>query len=255
MFNFMGLQAAKNPAFTPGAIPSTDSPLPPNAVEVPIIALEEFAPLPYSNKEVVEREDPSRFGGTPVALPAVKSGVPLIGSSSDGKYYFVYIYGVIGASTAEQIAAYADVIRILDTADESITVHFVIHSPGGCVFTAAKLCSAMARTKAVTVAEAAGTVASAATVIFGQASKHIIRDSAVFMYHFSSHGDTGSTLAIALTADVTREYVKKVLIDPQVAKGFLTESDVTEIMKRTDVYISGIAMRERLSKSSSTGDS
>lgn len=195
-------------------------------------------------------KDTSRYSGVPIALPKAELSVPYIVTKPgvDGiTDYDIYIVGTIDIGNVKSFEAYNDIIRILKYATEDTKINIIIDTMGGDIQVGCLLASAMRASAADITTVATGYVMSMGTVIWHAGKKRIVRDSAIFMYHFSSHGDAGSSISINAISQMLVDYVTDVLIMPSLRDGMITDSEYDRIVKREDIYISGVEMNRRLS--------
>lgn len=100
--------------------------------------------------------------------------------AEDGSEATIYIYDVIDSFWG--IAA-QDVAKAISELDASITLHVRINSPGGDVFEATAIATAIAQHKGKTVAHIDGLAASAATFISAAADEVEISEGGFYMIH------------------------------------------------------------------------
>lgn len=162
--------------------------------------------------------------------------------------YNIHITGGIGVWNQATAMALSNVVQILDHATEDMVITFYLDTPGGRIDNMARIVSAMRTTKAKTVTVAVGAVMSAGGPIWAAGKVRKILPGAVFMFHFSSHGDFGNSMMIAQNADRLVQYVKDVFLGPLVADGLLLEEELARVLQREDVLVSASVMQLRLNK-------
>lgn len=198
-----------------------------------------------------EDKDVLRFGARPIVLKEIPVYPHIIERpQADGKppNYDIFQFGPIGAYNRAEALALQDFVQVVSNAAEGSTVTIYVDTPGGVVSDALRMTAAMHRSKAHIVTCAIGMVASAGTVLWAAGDEKRISDHAAFMFHFSSHGDGGSSLAVADNATVLVEHVKTHLLAPMLDAGYITEEEMDLILRREDVFIDAAAMRKRIEK-------
>lgn len=147
-----------------------------------------------------------------------------------------------------------DIVRIVSTAAPDDVVVFHISSYGGDVDAAARLCSAVARSKATVRMVAAGPICSAATLLWSMGTDLIVKPGAYFMEHMSSHGDGGNSMNIAFETNALIAYVTRVLLKRMRELKLYTDDEFDAmITKRQDIYIDAPVAAERLGLEVDTG--
>lgn len=140
-----------------------------------------------------------------------------------------------------------DIARLIEEADETQTFTFWINSPGGMLHVATPVCEVMRRTKAHTVTIAIGAVASAAALMWCYGKERRITPAGSLLFHMSSHGDMGNTVAIANQARTLWQSVCDFALLPFKEQGLITDDEYDAIVTTgRDVIVTYKQMSERL---------
>lgn len=184
----------------------------------------------------------------PIAMPRPfgSADIPVITvapreDNKAGVHYTVQITGAI-----EHIYQFLEFIQILDLATENDKIDVMLDTPGGCVFTTQLLLERMNSCKATVTTIAAGLVASAGTFLWFFSKQREVQDLALFMFHSSSHGDVGKTLAIQETSTEMVKYMQKT-VKAMIAAGILTAEEAGKIFRqKKDLFVPGKIIRARM---------
>lgn len=183
----------------------------------------------------------------PIAMPRPFGGDPptiTISERSDGKpgrYITVQITGPIVS-----MYQYLEFIQVLDAATRDDKIDVVIDTPGGCVFTTQLLVERMNSSKATVTAVAGGLVASAGTFLWFFSKHRDVREWSTFMFHSSSHGDFGKSLAIQETSTEMVNYMQNT-VKAMIEDGILTRPEASRIFRqKKDLFLPGSIIRARM---------
>lgn len=180
---------------------------------------------------------PRPFGSVNIPTITVKPRA----DQKEGLHFTVQINGVI-----EHIYQFLEFIAVLDCATENDKIDVMLDTPGGCVFTTQYLLERMNSCKATVTTIASGLVASAGTFLWFFSKQREVQDWALFMFHSSSHGDVGKTLAIQETSTEMVKYMQKT-IKAMIADGILTAEEATAIFRqKKDLFVPGKIVRARM---------
>ena len=180
---------------------------------------------------------PRPFGSVNIPTITVKPRA----DQKEGLHFTVQINGVI-----EHIYQFLEFMVILDHATEKDKIDVMLDTPGGCVFTTQYLLERMNSCKATVTTIASGLVASAGTFLWFFSKQREVQDWALFMFHSSSHGDVGKTLAIQETSTEMVKYMQKT-IKAMIADGILTAEEATAIFRqKKDLFVPGKIVRARM---------
>lgn len=158
-----------------------------------------------------------------------------------GTHYTVQISGVI-----ESPYQFLEFIQLLQTADEEDIIDVKLNTPGGCVFTTQVLLNWMNSSKAKVTTYASGLVASAGTFLWFYSKNHEVDDWSTFMFHSSSHGDRGKSIAIKETSTSMVTYMETI-VKAMIAKGILTAEEAGKIFRqKKDLFLPGTLIRARM---------
>lgn len=180
---------------------------------------------------------PRPFGS--VNIPVITVG-PNAGNKA-GLHYTVQITGAI-----EHVYQFLEFIQVLDLATENDKIDVMLDTPGGCVFTTQLLLERMNSCKATVTTIAAGLVASAGTFLWFFSKQREVQDLALFMFHSSSHGDAGKTLAIQETSTEMVKYMQKT-VRAMIEAGIITAEEAGKIFRqKKDLFVPGKIIRARM---------
>lgn len=175
---------------------------------------------------------------------------PLIPELDSIKYYrqtlqisihHFYIVDEIG-----DVGAFLDMINVLKTAEQHDTVFIYLNTPGGDLYTAIQIISAIRQSQATVVTCIEGMVASAGTLIFLAGHKHVVNPNCTFMIHNYSGGAWGKGNEMALRVRHSEQYFKKLATD--LYGKFLTEEEIHDVVNGKDFWMESEEVLERLNK-------
>lgn len=150
-----------------------------------------------------------------------------------------------------EVAPFLDMINILKTAEAHDTVFINLNTPGGNLYTAIQLMSAIRQSNATVVTCIEGMVASAGTLIFLAGHKHVVNANCTFMIHNYSHGAWGKGNEVALRVKHSEHYFNKLAHD--MYGNFLTSEEITEVVNGKDFWMESEEVLARLDKTKSAG--
>lgn len=206
------------------------------------------------------------FGGDTSAAKELPSGTDLYDSMNfeDLPYCPVYllgknedggnVYKCCISSTIEDVSEYFNLLEILLTMSDKDAIQLSICSPGGYVATGTMISEAISRCKGFVHTYATGICASAGSLIWSAGHKCDMSDTAVFMYHMSSHFDANNSKSIEIEARHMVEYVRRAFLEVSVRKGHITKEEADLIYSEPDreIWIPAKEMRERILNFQST---
>ena len=155
-----------------------------------------------------------------------------------------YIVDEIG-----DVPPFLDMINTLKTAEQHDTVFIYLNTPGGNLYTAIQIISAIRQSNATVVTCIEGMVASAGTLLFLAGHKHVVNPNCTFMIHNYSHGAWGKGNEVALRVKHSEHYFNKLAHD--LYGGFLTEEEITEVINGKDFWFESDELLQRLDSSKS----
>lgn len=150
----------------------------------------------------------------------------------------IFIFDIIG-----HIGEFAEIIAVLSIAMPNDTIIFKINSPGGYLHTMLTLIDAINTTKARTIAECSGIVASAATMIALACTGLYVANHTTFMLHNFTGGTYGKGHEII--ADVEHMVPNNRKIFETLYKKFVTKKEINKIISGKDYYFTTEEVRER----------
>ncbi len=183
------------------------------------------------SKEATPQSMGGLFGASLIPVTAV----PLSGMKYD------FDISEIGHSEDFQ-----QLLQVLRFAQEEDEIHLHINSPGGSLFTAVQICTAIAGSNAKRVsAHAEGLVASAATLIFLGCNQWNISPLASFMFHTSSSVEIGKMPDMLKSIKAHEAHLN--VVCGTLYKDFLTEDEIDLIInKNDDMWLTAAEATERL---------
>ena len=143
-------------------------------------------------------------------------------------------------------SAYRDELHLINTANESETIVLDICTGGGVLDTAMLFNRALNTTQAHTVAIIGPTCASAGSVIALSCREWVVDDNSSLMCHTSSYGIQAKDTDIYEHANFSRKQLLKLYNN--VYKGFLSEEEISDVIKGTPFYFDSDELSERLDR-------
>jgi Protease subunit of ATP-dependent Clp proteases len=150
-----------------------------------------------------------------------------------------YIVDEIG-----EVPPFLDMINTLKTAEQHDTVFIYLNTPGGNLYTAIQIISAIRQSNATVVTCIEGMVASAGTLLFLAGHKHVVNPNCTFMIHNYSHGAWGKGNEVALRVKHSEHYFNKLAHD--LYGKFLTEDEINDVINGKDFWMESEEVLKRL---------
>lgn len=139
---------------------------------------------------------------------------------------------------------YRKIVQLLRQSSPNDLIIFEINSPGGFLSGLNTLLEAIKITEATTVAYIVGTCASAAGILALHCDDVVVGDGCDFLAHHVSYGTSGRGSDImSHTQHVARTSEKLIR---ETYAGFLTETEITELLAGRQIYFDADDVRERL---------
>lgn len=139
---------------------------------------------------------------------------------------------------------YVDVIHRLHTATENDTIYIHLNTPGGDLATGVQLVGAMQNTCAHVITILEGIAYSLGTLIFLAGDELVINDHGMMMFHNFSSGLRGKGNEMASELNATIEWFASIASDFYLP--FLTEDELSRIMRGEDMWMQAAEIRTRL---------
>ena len=195
-----------------------------------------FIPL-NSLIDIQANANPGNGGNGPILLPVFET------KGSDGQQIFTA--SIIGPIS--NLVEYTLLIQVLDRATPGQVVRLILDTQGGQVDTAVAIANAIRRSKATVIGIANGQVmSSASTFIFPACHKFEIRRGAIFMFHSSTHNQSGKSMVIRDYAITIIDYLKQCL-QMVVDLGLLEPSELEQIIeKKATIFLPGEIVKSRM---------
>ena len=134
----------------------------------------------------------------------------------------------------------------LRSVEESDMVALRINSPGGRFDLAAQIVNALRECKGRVVGVIEQECASAATLIFLACDSWEVNPWAEMMIHNATYGAWGKAHEISARVRASDDRMTKVL--KEVYSGFLTDSEIVDVIKGQDIYLTAEEISDRLQK-------
>lgn len=151
-----------------------------------------------------------------------------------------YIVDEIG-----DVREFLDLINILKTAEEHDTIFIYLNTPGGNLYTAIQIISAMRQSHATVITCLEGEVASAGTLIFLAGHKYVVNPNCTFMIHNYSHWVGGKGNEVAIRVRYSEQYFHKLATD--LYGRFLTAEELSDVLNGKDLWMDSEDVLRRLS--------
>jgi ATP-dependent protease ClpP protease subunit len=156
----------------------------------------------------------------------------------------VTIYHFYIIDEIEDVKPYLELINTLKTAEKHDTIFIYLNTPGGSLYTAIQIISAIKQTEATVITSIEGSVCSAGTLIFLSGHKFMVNPNCTFMIHNYSHWTGGKGNEIAAQVKYQESYFKKLAKD--IYGGFLTDTEITEMSEGKDFWFDSEEVLKRL---------
>lgn len=156
-------------------------------------------------------------------------------------------YKIRIARPITEIDDFEEEIMALEEATEHDVVFVQLSSPGGSLETCDFICRRMNECAAPIIVEIGMTCASAASAMMLQATDWVIDDSSTAMIHACSYSpgwgkEFDVRMSVSYTERLNREWIERTY------SGFLTESELKQVLDGKDLYFFADDLRERLPK-------
>lgn len=139
---------------------------------------------------------------------------------------------------------YRDELNLINTSTEMDTIVLDICTDGGVLDTAMLFKRALFNTPAHTVAIIGPACSSAGSILALSCEEHVLDDTSNLMIHTSTYGLVAKDTDIYEHANFSRKQLRKLYED--VYSGFLSESDLEDVIKGTPFYFDADQLAERL---------
>jgi ATP-dependent protease ClpP protease subunit len=152
-----------------------------------------------------------------------------------------YISGPI-----EEPSKYTEMIHQIRTAGQNDVVHLHLNTPGGLVATGVQLISAMRASNGHIVTHLEGEACSMGALLFLTADEMVVYDDSLLMFHNYSGGAYGKGHEITASIEATNKWYTRLATN--VCTPFLTEEELSEIIKGADLWMLSDEVEDRLKK-------
>jgi len=141
---------------------------------------------------------------------------------------------------------FSEILGLLATAPDTDTIIFIINNGGGFLSSLLQIRDAISRCACPVVAEIAGTVASAATMLALSCDDIYVADHTTFMIHNFSGGSIGKGGEIR--TEVPHLLATTDAVFKEVYHKFLTKKEIKRVLQDRDIYLTSQEVRERFAK-------
>lgn len=141
---------------------------------------------------------------------------------------------------------YVDCFHDIRNSRDTDTIKIYINCFGGNLFTTIQFIQVLSETKAHVIVCVEGACMSAATLIFLMGDEFIITDHSMFMFHNYSGGTEGKGGEMYHGMIHERKWASKLF--QQMYQGFLTPSEIVELLDDKDIWLDSKQVFERLQK-------
>lgn len=139
---------------------------------------------------------------------------------------------------------YFNLINTLKTSEQHDTIFININTPGGNLYTALQIISAIKQSAATVVTCMEGLVASAGTMIFLAGHRHMIGPNSSFMAHNYSGYSHGKGNELKTRQEFDERNFLQLMRD--IYTGFLTETEILALMEDRDVWLTADEVAKRI---------
>lgn len=141
---------------------------------------------------------------------------------------------------------YINVFQIIRSAGPNDLVKIHINSSGGLLSTAIQFMRVLLETQATVIASVEGDCCSAATMIMLAADEVELSPHSTFLFHNYSGGAIGKGGELFEKIEHLQQWSSDLFHD--VYNGFLSESEIQDIMKGKDIWMSAKEVKARIDK-------
>lgn len=141
---------------------------------------------------------------------------------------------------------YHDFLRAINSSTQYDEIHIHINCYGGDLDAAIQMYHSLSRSKASVTIYVEGACISAATMIMMCADTIEFSPWASIMFHAYSGGELGKYQEIQSASEFRREWFTRLACE--VYDGFLTKSEITEILRGRDLWMTADTATERFKK-------
>ena len=141
---------------------------------------------------------------------------------------------------------YVDCFHDIRNSRSTDIIKIYINCPGGNLFTTIQFIQVLAETEAHIIACVEGACMSAATLIFLMADEFIITDHSMFMFHNYSGGTEGK--GGEMYHGMIHERKWAATLFQEMYDGFLTQSEIVDLLNDKDIWLDSKQVFERLEK-------
>jgi ATP-dependent protease ClpP protease subunit len=148
------------------------------------------------------------------------------------------------------VGEFLDLINILKTAEAHDTIFIYLNTPGGNLYTAIQIISAIRQSGATVITCLEGEVASAGTLIFLAGHKYVVNPNCTFMIHNYSHWVGGKGNEVAIRVKYSEQYFRTLASD--MYGKFLTPQELDDVLNGKDIWLDSDQVLARLGATDSS---
>lgn len=141
---------------------------------------------------------------------------------------------------------YTDMIHRIKTASPGDVIYINLNTPGGNLVTGVQLINAMNSTPAKVITTLESTAHSLGTLIFLSGDEYTIHENCLMLFHNYSGGTFGKGNEQSAQLDATIKWFNKLM--KRICSPFLTEDEISRIIKGEDLWLDSDEIRKRLIK-------
>jgi len=141
---------------------------------------------------------------------------------------------------------WSEEVSAIQTATENDIIHIYINSPGGNLFTATELLSAMLQSKAHIITEITGEACSAGMLLFLAGHEFMVSDDASAMCHGASYGAYGTQGQVHDNVMHSTKHLTKLAY--KYYEGFLETDEIERLLEGKEYWMEAEEIIERLEK-------
>lgn len=161
--------------------------------------------------------------------------------SSSGKDYHFYLSSDIG-----EAESYVSWLQVMRSATQDDRVFFHINSPGGVIHTTMQILQAMDECQATIFGSVEGECCSAATMILLNCDNYMLSPYTYFMVHNFSGGTYGKGNEMQSKVEFEKRWFDNIAYSTY--QGFMTPSEIKDMLRGVDFYFDAIETHERMEK-------
>lgn len=145
-----------------------------------------------------------------------------------------------------EVDRYVDMLNIIKTCEPHDKIYIYLNTPGGSLTTTMQIISAMNQSAGEITTFLEGDVCSAGTMLFLSGHNYVVNANCAFMIHNCTHGGYGKSAELVSQVKFMEKYFGN--IARNIYSGFLTDSEIEDILADKDMWMESSEVVERLKK-------